>query len=166
MDLNKAMIIGRLTRDPEMRTTPQGTQVASFSIATNSSWGNDKGERQDKVEYHNIVAWQKLAEICGQYLKKGSKVYVEGRIQTRAWDAQDGSKKSRTEIVAREMIMLDSKGGFGGGVAGESESGAPAQAPAFKKPVESKEPATVGAAAGKGAAQEEIESINIEDIPF
>lgn len=118
MDLNKAMIIGRLTRDPELRTIPNGTPVCSFSVATNYSFKSASGEKQDQVEYHNVVAWRKLAEIAGQYLKKGSKVYVEGRIQTRSWDAQDGTKKNRTEIVMENMIMLDSKGtGMGGGAA-------------------------------------------------
>lgn len=157
MDLNKAMIIGRLTRDPELRTTPQGTQVASFAIATNSSWGGGDKEKQERVEYHNIVAWQKLAEICSQYLKKGSKVYVEGRLQTRSWDAQDGSKKSRTEIVAREMIMLDSKGAGG------------TSAPQTSTPETSKAAKVQGQGKDEKAPeqpQEEIESINLEDIPF
>jgi single-strand DNA-binding protein len=107
MNLNKAMIIGNLTRDPEARTTPQGATVASFSIATNFVWTDANGQRQEKVEYHNIVAWRKLADICTQYLKKGSKVYLEGRMQTRDWEGQDGVKRYRTEIVAENMIMLD-----------------------------------------------------------
>lgn len=114
MDLNKAMLIGRLTRDPESRTTPQGTTVTSFSVATNFSWKDQSGNKQDKSEYHNIVTWRKLAEICAQYLKKGSKIYVEGRLQTRSWDDQQGQKKYRTEIIADNVIMLDSKG-MGGG---------------------------------------------------
>ena len=93
-----------------MRTTPQGTNVCSFSIATNFVYNSPTGGKQEQVEYHNIVAWRKLAEIASQYLKKGSRVYVEGRIQTKSWDAQDGTKKSRTEIVLENMIMLDSKG--------------------------------------------------------
>ncbi len=115
MDLNKAMIIGRLTRDPEGRTTPQGTAVTSFSVATNFSWKDATGNKQDKAEYHDIVAWRKLAEICTQYLKKGAKVYIEGRLQTRSWDDQSGNKRYRTEIIADNMIMLDSKGSGGGG---------------------------------------------------
>jgi len=116
MDLNKAMIIGRLTRDPELRTTPQGTAVASFSLATNFVWTDSSGQKQEKVEYHNIVVWRKLAEICGQYLKKGSKTYIEGRLQTRDWEGQDGIKRYRTEVVADNMIMLDSKGASSGSV--------------------------------------------------
>ncbi len=110
MNLNKAMIIGNLTRDPEVRTTPQGASVASFSVATNMVWNDANGQRQEKVEYHNVVAWRKLADICAQYLRKGSKVYIEGRLQTRDWEGQDGIKRYRTEIVADNMIMLDRAG--------------------------------------------------------
>lgn len=110
MNLNKAMIIGNLTRDPESRTTPSGQTVTNFSVATNLVWNNANGEKQEKVEFHNIVAWRKLGEICAQYLKKGSKIYLEGRLQTRDWEGQDGVKRYRTEIIADNMIMLDSKG--------------------------------------------------------
>ena len=96
MNLNKALLIGNLTRDPEARTTPDGTPVTTFSVATNLRWTDPSGNRQEKVEYHNIVAWRKLAEICGQYLRKGSKVYVEGRIQTRQWEDQQKQKRYRT----------------------------------------------------------------------
>ena len=101
------MIIGNLTRDPETRTTPNGQTVANFSIATSHVWKDAAGAKQEKPEYHNIVAWGKLAEICQQYLGKGRKVYVEGRLQTRDWEGQDGVKRYRTEIVAENMIMLD-----------------------------------------------------------
>lgn len=111
MNLNKAMLIGNLTRDPEIKTTTTGQQVASFSIATNFVWTDQSGQQQKKVEFHNIIAWRKLAEICGKYLHKGSKVYVEGRLQTTDWAGQDGVKRYRTEIVLENMIMLDSKGG-------------------------------------------------------
>ncbi len=110
MSLNKAQLIGNLTRDPEMKQIPGGQVVTTFSLATNLSWTDASGQKQDKAEYHNIVAWRKLGEICGQYLKKGTKVYIEGRIQTRNWEAEDGSKRYRTEIVADNMIMLDRKG--------------------------------------------------------
>ena len=110
MDLNKATIIGRLTRDPEAKTTPSGQTVTSFGVATNLIWNNANGERQEKVEFHNVVAWRKLAEICAQYLHKGSKIYLEGRLQTRDWEGQDGVKRYRTEIIANNMIMLDTKG--------------------------------------------------------
>ncbi len=114
MDLNKAMIIGRLTRDPEGRTTPNGQTVTSFSVATNFTWTDSSGQKQEKVEFHNIVAWRKLAEICNQYLSKGKRVYIEGRIQTRDWTGQDGVKRYRTEIIAENMIMLD------GGTSGQN----------------------------------------------
>lgn len=110
MSLNRAQLIGNLTRDPELRQIPGGQTVATLSIATNFTWTDSSGNKQDKAEYHNIVAWRKLAEICGQYLKKGSKIFVEGRIQTRDWEGDDGVKRYRTEIVADNLIMLDRRG--------------------------------------------------------
>jgi len=107
MNLNKAMIIGNLTRDPEIRNTPAGNAVASFSVATNLVWRDAAGNKQQRVDYHNVVAWRKLADICGQYLHKGSRIYIEGRLQTRDWLGQDGVKRYRTEIIADNMIMLD-----------------------------------------------------------
>jgi single-strand DNA-binding protein len=112
MTLNKVQIIGNMTRDPEIRTTPAGASVASFSVATNMIWNDQSGQRQERSEFHNIVAWRKLAEIVGQYLKKGSKVYIEGRLQTRDWVGQDGVKRYRTEIVAENLIMLDRPAGY------------------------------------------------------
>lgn len=116
--LNRATIIGNVTRDPEVRTTPNGQTVCSFSVATNRSWKGADGQRQESSEFHNIVAWAKLAEICGQYLSKGRKVYVEGRLQTRDWEGQDGVKRYRTEIVAENMIILDKPGSSTGGNSG------------------------------------------------
>lgn len=110
MNLNKAMIIGNLTRDPETRSTTTGKSVASFAIATNETWKDATGNKQERVEYHNVVAWGKLAEICQQYLHKGKKIYIEGRLQTREWTGQDGVKRYKTEIVADNMIMLDKMG--------------------------------------------------------
>jgi single-strand DNA-binding protein len=107
MNLNKAMIIGNLTRDPELRNTPGGVAVATFSVATNYVYTDQSGQKQDKAEFHNIVTWRRLAEISAQYLKRGSKVFIEGRMQTRDWLGQDGVKRYRTEIVAENMIMLD-----------------------------------------------------------
>jgi len=107
-DLNKAMIIGRLTRDPESRNIPTGQLVSSFSVATGRNWKDKSGTKQEKTEFHNVVAWGKLAEICKQYLTKGKKVYIEGRLQTRSWDDQNGQKKYKTEIIAENMQMLDS----------------------------------------------------------
>jgi single-strand DNA-binding protein len=108
--LNKAMIIGNLTRDPETRTTPSGQVVTSFSVATNIVWTDQNGQQQSKTEFHNIIAWRKLGEICGQYLNKGIKVYIEGRLQTNEWTGQDGNKRQKTEIVADNMIILSPKG--------------------------------------------------------
>lgn len=107
--LNKVMLIGNLTRDPELRYTPSGAAVASFSIATNRSWRKEDGSQQEETEFHNIVAWSKLGEICAQYLTKGKKVYVEGRLQTRKWTTQDGQEKQKTEIVIEDMMMLGDK---------------------------------------------------------
>jgi single-strand DNA-binding protein len=110
MSLNRVQLIGNLTRDPEMKQIPGGQVVASFGIATNFTWKDQSGEQQSKVEFHNITAWRRLAEICGQYLKKGSKIFIEGRLQTRDWEGEDGVKRYRTEVVADNMIMLDKKG--------------------------------------------------------
>ncbi|MFQ6058818.1 MAG: single-stranded DNA-binding protein [Anaerolineae bacterium] len=107
--LNKVMIIGNLGRDPEMRYTPSGKPVTSFSVATSRSWVTADGERREATEWFNVVAWRDLAEICKQYLRKGSKVYIEGRLQTRGWESPDGQRHFRTEIVADEMIVLDSR---------------------------------------------------------
>jgi single-strand DNA-binding protein len=112
MDLNKVMIIGRLTKDPEMRTIPSGINVTSLSVATNYSYTNkETGQKIDTPEYHNVVLWRKLGEIAHQYLKKGTQVYIEGRLQTRSWDGQDGKKNYRTEIIGDNMIMLQRAAG-------------------------------------------------------
>jgi single-strand DNA-binding protein len=146
--LNRAMIIGNLTRDPELKQIPSGQNVCSFGVATNRTWKNQQGEKQEQVEYHNIVAWGKLAEICGQYLGKGKKVYIDGRLQTRDWEGQDGAKRYRTEIVAENMVMLSGRGEGGGG----NDGGFSAQPPAPSLPSEP------SAAPGN--------EIKIEDIPF
>lgn len=107
--LNRVQLIGNLTRDPELRYTPNGTAVCSFGLATNRSWKTDSGEKHDEAEFHNIVAWNKLAELCSQFLVKGRKVYVEGRLSTRNWTAADGTQRNKTEIVISDMILLDSR---------------------------------------------------------
>jgi len=157
MNLNKAMIIGNLTRDPELRTTPTGQSVTSFSVATNQIWTDQQGQKHDKAEFHNVVAWRRLAEIVGQYLKKGSKVYIEGRLQTRDWVGQDGVKRYRTEIVADNMIMLDRAGAAGAGSFARSE-----QPPMPTEPVIDVEEA-VGEADDGQTSEEEI---RVENIPF
>jgi single-strand DNA-binding protein len=141
MNLNKAQIIGNLTRDPEVRTTTTGQNVASFGVATTRRWKDrQNGEQKEQTEFHNVVAWGRLAEIAQQYLHKGSKVYIEGRLQTRSWEDQSGNKRSRTEIITENLIMLDR--------AGTSPKAAPAEA---------------AAPTAKPADEEEI---NVEDIPF
>jgi single-strand DNA-binding protein len=107
--LNKVELIGNLTRDPELRYTPQGTAVCTFGLATNRQWVTEAGEKREEAEFHRIVAWNKLAEICSQLLTKGRKVYIEGRLQTRSWTGQDGQQRTATEIVASDMIILDSR---------------------------------------------------------
>jgi single-strand DNA-binding protein len=121
MDLNRATLIGNVTRDPELRNIPSGQSVCNFGVATNFQWTDQQGAKQQRAEFHNIVVWGKLAEICKQYLSKGKKVFVEGRLQTREWEAQDGTKKTRTEIVCDNMIMLDRGGAPGAGPAMPAE---------------------------------------------
>jgi single-strand DNA-binding protein len=104
--LNKVMIIGHLGRDPEMRYTPSGRPVTTFSVATSRSWHSSDGERHEETEWFNVVAWGNLAEICNQYLRKGQQVYIDGRLQTRRWEDSEGNKHFTTELVAKEMIML------------------------------------------------------------
>ena len=117
--VNKVILIGNLGKDPEVKYTPSGTAMAKFSLATNESYKDKSGEFQERTEWHNIVAWQRLAEIAGEYLKKGRSVYIEGRIQTRSWDDKtSGQKKYMTEIVANDLVLLSGgrgEGGEGGG---------------------------------------------------
>jgi len=128
--LNKVMLIGNLGKDPELKYTTSGVAVANFTIATNESWKDQDGNLQERTEWHNIVAWRKLAEICGEWLKKGKKVYLEGRIQTRSYDDKNtGAKRYITEIVADSMIMLDGRGGGEGQSSGAPTAGASGGAP-------------------------------------
>ena len=151
--LNKAMVLGNLTRDPESRSTPTGQTVCNFSVATSYSYTDKAGMKQETVEYHNIVAWGKLADICKQYLGKGRKVYVEGRIQTRDWVAQDGQKKFRTEIVADQMILLDRAPA--GGAPQKGTSAPPQEMPPQDMPD-----------VPPAVQQPPVDEIRIEDIPF
>ncbi|MGB9637595.1 MAG: single-stranded DNA-binding protein [Microgenomates group bacterium] len=127
--LNKVQLIGNLTRDPELRYTPQGTAVCTFGLATNRVWATENGEKREETEFHRIVAWNKLAELCSQLLFKGRKVYVEGRLQTRTWTGQDGSQRQATEIIIEEMIILDSRPteGAGANVAAKTAEPEPAE---------------------------------------
>ncbi len=114
--VNKVILVGRLGKDPEIRSTPGGTSVAKFSLATDDRYTDKNGEKQERTEWHNIVAWGKLAEICGQYLRKGKLIYIEGSIRTDTWDDKEtGQKRYRTDIVANQMQMLDRKGDENGG---------------------------------------------------
>jgi single-strand DNA-binding protein len=146
--LNRVMLIGNLTRDPELRKTTGGQSVASFTIATNRAYTATDGQKKEQADYHSCVAWGRLGEVCAQYLNKGKKIYIDGRLQTREWEGQDGQKRYRTEIVLENMIMLD-------------RSGQPGAARPFEGgtdnagPVMSDEPSQVPA-----------DEIKLEDIPF
>lgn len=146
MDLNKAQIIGRITQDLELKQTPNGQNVMSFSVATNRNWTDSSWMKQEQVEFHNVVLWWKLSEIANQYLWKWKKIYIEWRIQTRSWEAQDWTKRYKTEIVWENMIMLDSKNE----ATWESFSNnSTNDTPAVKK-----------------SSPKQEEEISIEDIPF
>ncbi|MCL5004022.1 MAG: single-stranded DNA-binding protein [Patescibacteria group bacterium] len=164
--VNLAIIVGNLTRDPEMRYTPGGHAVTSFSVATNRSWVSE-GQTHDEVDYHNVVAWNKLAELCNQFLSKGRKVYIQGRIQTRSWEDQSGVKKYRTEIVAEDMVILDSKKDRGEGLGEIGET-------AKEKSIKNAEKDTGGEPSSPVAQGEppepelksEEENVDVEEIPF
>lgn len=149
--LNKVQLIGNLTAEPEVRETPNGQKVATFSVATNRKWKDQSGQMQEEVEYHNCVAWRGLADIAEQYMHKGKKVYIEGYLKTRTWEDTAGVKRYKTEVVSDNVILLSSATG----ASGSSESYTP---PSY-------ESAPVDAAPRKARAKVE-EEINIEDIPF
>lgn len=152
--LNRVQLIGNLTRDPELRYTPNGIAVCSFGIATNRNWTTESGEKKDEAEFHNIVAWNKLAELCSQFMVKGSKVFVEGRLATRSWQAQDGTQRTRTEIVISDMILL-----------GEKKTGVGQEETAKDEKDETKE-AEEEKPAAEEAPKESEEEVAPEDIPF
>ncbi len=186
MNLNKVILVGRLTRDPELRSIPSGIQVCSFGLATNRTW-TDKGsnEKRSETEFHNIVLWRRLAEIASQYLRKGSLVLIEGRLQTRSWDDQSGNKKQRTEIIAESMQLAPKS--INPQIREEAVSSMPAnqtrQSSSFASSIPEEEipiieedeeiPAAKGQSDNPGY-QEEIrpdspdnqEEIKIEEIPF
>lgn len=178
--LNKVTLIGNLTRDPEMRYTPTGTAVTTFGLATNRSWKTESGEMRDEVEFHRIVAWNKLAELCSQLLTKGRKVYLEGRLQTRTFTGSDNAQHTITEIVIDDMILLDSR----------RPEGAIGEAPAVPSPApavavtddsnsvgsdDSKKTKKVSTKSDKETKEENVaeevkpamdEDVNVDDIPF
>ncbi|MEA2064896.1 MAG: single-stranded DNA-binding protein [Patescibacteria group bacterium] len=169
MDLNKVMLIGNVTRDPELKTIPSGQQVASFSIATNLTWvDKNSGQKQSKAEFHNIVVWRKLAEICGQYLKKGSKIYIEGRLQTRDWVGQDGVKRYRTEIVGDNMIMLGGGGNSSPQFRPNQQNSAPTAQTKEEIPTIQQEDDTDNGQENPSnpSKPSDDEEINVEEIPF
>lgn len=155
--VNKVILVGNLGKDPEIKYTSTGTPVAKFSIATNEGYKDKSGQWQDRTEWHNIVAWQRLAEIVGEYVKKGSKVYIEGRLQTSSWDDKEtGQKKYKTEIIANDLVLLggrgegDSEGGSRGYSRGASASGA----------------ANLDQSHGAHEEPAHVTQIQDEDIPF
>jgi single-strand DNA-binding protein len=143
-DLNKVMVIGRLGKDPEMRYTAGGSPVTTFSVAAGRQWKDGSGETREETEWFNVVTWNKLAEICNEHLRKGSRVYIEGRLQTRQWQDQEGQTRYRTEVIASDMIMLDSRG---------------ARESAGFDDYDQRPPT-------RGAAPRESSDIGDEDIPF
>lgn len=152
---NQAIVMGNLTRDPELRATPGGQQVASFSVATNRAWTDGNGERKEAVEYHEIVAWGKLGELVAQYLAKGRKVMVIGRLQTQSWE-KDGVKRQRTEIVASDVNFLDSRGDAPAGDHDAPSEASDSSAPATKSK-------------SNDVVIEDLDAnqnINLDDIPF
>ena len=145
--VNKVILVGRLGKDPEVRSTPSGTTVAKFSLATDERFTDKNGEKQERTEWHNIVAWGKLGEICGQYLKKGKLIYIDGSIRTDSWDDKEsGQKKYRTEIIAQNMQMLDRRG--------DDESSGGSSSGSYAKK---------GAASSAGAAADVVED---DEVPF
>ena len=120
--VNKVILLGRVGQDPEMRYTENGTAIANFSVATSEQWKNKDGKKKEKTEWHKVVAWKRLGEICGEYLNKGSQVYIEGRIETRNWEGKDGKKRYTTEVIVKDMQMLGGK---------SSDNDKPEEGPAF-----------------------------------
>ncbi len=163
------MLIGNLTRDPELRYTPTGAAVCTIGLATNRSWTTEAGEKKEETEFHRVVAWNKLAELCSQLLTKGRKIYVEGRLRTNSWTGQDGSQRSTTEVVIEDMVILDSRRPATGteGETGEShESGQTdpeASTTTFAQPaIGTKKPVKEEPEKQTGASEE----VNPDDIPF
>lgn len=164
--LNKVQLIGNLTRDPELRYTPTGAAVCTLGLATNRSWTTESGEKKEETEFHRVVAWNKLAELCSQLLVKGRKIYVEGRLRTNSWQAQDGTQRFTTEVVIEDMIILDSRRPV------TQEAGAPsgdsstvmAQPPPTKSTAPKK--SDEGEKVEPKERKEPAEDINPDDIPF
>jgi single-strand DNA-binding protein len=161
---NRVELIGNLTRDPEMRYTPQGTAVATFSIATNRVYTTPDGEKKEEADFHRCVAWGKLAELCSQLLKKGNRVFVSGRLQNRSWESQDGQQKNSTEIVIEDMLVLTSRGGgesdFSASEDVTPQRSAPKAAPKKEEPIEDVAPEP------EAPKPEKEEVGDLDDLPF
>lgn len=154
MNVNIVILVGRLTDNPETRSTPQGQQVCSFRMATNRTWTDRQGTKQERVEYHTVIAWRRLAEIASQYLAKGGLVFVEGHLETRSWQGADGQKKYRTEIIADRLQLGPKSAGGGAQTSSKEES--------------TQEPSSAKASAGEEEIPiiEENQEIDVKDIPF
>ena len=159
INLNRAMVLGNATRDAELRSTPNGRSVAGFAIATNRRWTDQSsGEQREEVQFHEIVAWGKLAEITGQIIKKGARVYAEGRLQTRTWEGQDGARREKTEIIAENVIALSGRG--------ETEAPATREKKEKDSPTEKKSDKAKEAGSDKSEKKQDEDEINLDDIPF
>lgn len=160
MNVNKVILVGRLTRDPEIRTTPTGQSVATISMATNSFWTDKSGQKQDKTEFHNVVLWGRQAEIASQYLTKGQECFIEGRLQTRAYTAKDGVERRTTEVIAESMQLGSRAQGSaqGASTAPRPATQAPSNGAKSSAPMEEEIP-TIN-------LDDESEEIRIEDVPF
>ena len=156
MNVNKVLLVGNLTRDPEMRSLPSGQAVVNFGIATNRVWKDKEGQKQQQAEFHNVVAFGKTGELVHQYMKKGNSMYVEGRLQTRTWDAQDGSKRSKTEVVAENIQFGPRSSGQGSGYSSNQGSNTPSQRQSSQSPPQ-EDVATV---------EYPEDDVNPEEIPF
>jgi len=181
LNLNRATILGNCTRDPEMRYTPSGQPVATFAVATNRVWTDSSGSRQEDVEFHEIVAWSKLAEICTQVLAKGRKVYVEGRLKTRNWESQDGVKHYKTEVIAENVIALDrpretaapyeeaplpEEAKTAAAQTSEVIENVSAETPSVVQETDAVEAPALEPTGKKAKGKKEEETVNIEDLPF
>jgi single-strand DNA-binding protein len=156
--VNKVILLGNLGKDPEVKYTPQGTAVAKFTLATNERYKDKEGQWQDRTEWHNLVAWQRTAEIVGEYLKKGSSIYIEGTLRTNSWDDKEtGQKKYRTEVIVNELVMLGSKGGQGSGGGEEFSGGGRARGGASSGGFDQRMPEP---------SHSQAAEITDEDIPF
>lgn len=165
--LNRVQLIGNLTRDPELRYTPTGTAVVSFGLATNRSWTTDTGEKREETEFHRIVAWNKLAELCSQFLNKGKKVYVEGRLSTRSWTTPEGQQRSATEIVIDDVIFLDMGGKRSEDNSSDVSKGDEAERAEDKVERGSKKSSSAKSSEDKAEkAAEPTDEVAPDDIPF